>query len=802
MFLRGITAVFYLFLAMGLTAQEVSFFTEGTDDTFYDEGIVDVDHLGESLFEYTHPPGAEQYNDKVPCSTTSHNGSTSLKFDYLSAENGNWKVTIYLEDWATADIAGMDSLSFYVFSGTGLPAAALPLIGLKANENSGSGDVESTLLPLSEHNGEIPAGEWTRVGIPLDLFFNDNQNSELDFTEVKGIIFNQSESDGSERLILVDDLFAFKSLDEVPSVENLTASGYDSHAELTWDRPLDDLSYQIYASFDGGNTYEWRGETSENFYLDFVPEEGRNRDVYYRVMASSSGKASAPAEITTNIRDFTDEELINMTQRYAFRYFWEGAHHPTGMILERSNGNGTTVASGATGMGLMTMIVAHEREYRSRDAVKDRVISILNFLQNCERHHGAWSHWYNADTYQTKPFTPDDDGGDIVETSYVAQALIALRNYFDGDDSQSARIREKATALWEGIGWDWYRNDQNVLYWHWSPNIGFEKGMEVKGWNESLITYIMAASSPDHAISKRVYDQGWARNGDMVNERTFYDYEISLAPDWGGPLFWLHYTHLGINPHGLEDQYANYWVEHVNTIKIHQAYAIDNPYYYENYGENCWGLTASDDPDGYTAHQPWNNDNGTISPTAALSSMPYLPAEVMKVLKYLYRERGDELWGKYGPYDAFNDERDWVQDAYIGIDQGPIVLMMENHRTGLLWKNVMKDPDVQEGLEKLGFQYQANAIFDGIARPKRLDIRPNPVQHDVTISLPEVNAYYPVVVEVYDASGKQVMNRELSVTGADFRVNCSGLENGLYFLKISNGSSHYVGKLMKKDPAR
>ncbi len=267
-----------------------------------------------------------------------------------------------------------------------------------------------------------------------------------------------------------------------------------------------------------------------------------------------------------------------MVQRYAFRYFWEGAHQASGMALERTDGGSSTAASGATGMGLMAMIVAHEREYRPREEIKDRILKILSFLETCDRFQGAWSHWYNADTKHTQPFTTDDDGGDLVETSYVAQALVALKNYFSGTDAKSVQIREKADLLWKGVNWNWYRQyGQNVLYWHWSPNYLFAKNMKITGWNEALITYIMAASSPGYGIPKEVYTEGWARNGAMVSKRTYYGYEISLSPNYGGPLFWVHYSHLGINPHGLTDQYASYWQEHVNTVKIHAAYAVANP---------------------------------------------------------------------------------------------------------------------------------------------------------------------------------------------------------------------------------
>jgi hypothetical protein len=776
-----------LLLTLNIAAQEVYFFSEATDANFYDQGIVDVTNLGESVFEYTHPPGGPQYNDKVPASDHAYRGSTSLKFNYTSSANGNWRATIYRNDWSAVNIADMDSLSFYIFSENDIPSDALPLIGIRARNVAGTGDVNTNLYPLSEYNDDLPAGQWVRITFPLGVIMEDEENSSLDFENAMAVIYNQSENDGSSRLFFLDQITAFKYMEELLAVEDFTATGYDSHAELTWNHGSENISFRIYASFDDSQTFEVRGETAELYYLDFIPAEHQNQTVIYRLVAVLQETESEPAEASAEIRDFTDEELLDMVQQYTFRYFWEGAHQPTGMALERSNGNNSTAASGATGMGLMAMIIAHEREYHPREEVKDRILSILEFLENSERHHGAWSHWYNADTYETQPFSADDDGGDIVETSYVAAGLIAMKNYFTGADEKSVIIRETADKLWKEIDWDWYRNGgQNALYWHWSPNVGFKMNMRVTGWNESLVTYVMAASSPTHGIPAEVYDIGWARNGNMVRPRSFYGRTISLAPDWGGPLFWMHYSHLGINPQGLRDKYADYWQEHVNTALIHHAYAVDNPQNHEGYSEENWGLTASDSPGGYTAHHPVYNDNGTISPTAALASMPYTPEESMKALKYFYRERGQDLFGIYGPYDAFNDNLGWVQRAYIGIDQGPIVVMLENHRTGLLWNVVMQDEDVQAGLDKLGFEYQVVTSATPPPAAGELSVYPNPASDVVRINMPENFQHTSSDFRLFGLDGRLIMSIKIPSGTAVASFNSGGLKDGIYIIHVTN----------------
>jgi len=771
-------------------AQEIYFFEDGTNNNFYDQGILDVNNLGQSTFEHTYPPGGSptQWNDKVPCSTNAFKGTTSLKFNYTSSENGNWKVRIHRNDWSTANIEGLDSLSFYIYSEKALPKSVLPLVGLFCEEGT------SELYALANYNKNIPAAQWTHISFPLNTIIKNN--SGLDYKQVKAIVFNQSENNNTSRLILIDEISAFKSIVEVPAVSDFSVTGYDSHAELNWTHPAVGLSYRIYASFDEGQSFVLRKETTENSFMDFVPEEGRNSSVVYKIVSVIRNKESEPNEKAAKVRDFSDDELIDMVQEYSFRYFWEGAHQSTGTSLERSNGNGRTTASGATGFGLMAMIVAHERKYRPQEEVKDRILMILDFLETCDRHHGAWSHWYNSNTKKTQPFGADDDGGDIVETSFVAQALIALKNYFTGSDSKSIQIREKANTLWKEIEWDWYRqNNQNVLYWHWSPNYNFAKNMKVSGWNECLGTYIMAASSPTHTIPKEVYTNGWARNGNMVNpNRTYYGLNLNLARNWGGPLFWIHYSHHGINPHGLKDEYADYWQEHVNTAKIHYEYAKDNPLNFENYSEDCWGLTASDDPDGYTAHKPMDNDNGTVSPTAALASMPYTPAESMKALKYFYRERGAELFGKFGPYDAFNDSRDWVKKSYIGIDQGPIVIMIENYRTGLLWENVMKDTDVQAGLDKLDFQYEIINSAGKLKNSEPSTVYPNPATDRFFVRYGGINPSQSSVLKIYTIDGRLMKIQNMN--NSESSIDCSTLQDGLYVVHLFNGDKHFQSKLI------
>jgi hypothetical protein len=229
----------------------------------------------------------------------------------------------------------------------------------------------------------------------------------------------------------------------------------------------------------------------------------------------------------------------------------------------------------------------------------------------------------------------------------------------------------------------------------------------VEGYNECMILYVMAASSPTFPVPAIAYHEGWARSGDITTQREKYGFTLSLkhnsAEEFGGPLFWAQYSYLGLNPHNLKDKYADYWMENKNQTLINWKWCSLNPLEYAGYSENCWGLTASYSMNGYNAHAPGKgNDLGVISPTAALSSFPYTPEQSMNALKHFYYELGDKIWGEYGFYDAFSEQNNWYPQKYLAIDQGPAVIMIENYRTGLLWNLFMSAGEIRNGLKLLG----------------------------------------------------------------------------------------------------
>lgn len=410
--------------------------------------------------------------------------------------------------------------------------------------------------------------------------------------------------------------------------------------------------------------------------------------------------------MTGRLRAPTDTQLLDAVQRQTLRYFWDFAHPVSGLARERSNVafdyGLETVTSGGSGFGVMAIVAGVERGWIPRSEAAQRLLRSVRFLAKANAYHGVFPHFLDGETGRTIPFSRKDDGGDIVETSFLMMGLLAARQYFDGG-GEERELRDRINALWSEVEWDWHtQGGRDVLYWHWSPNNGWAMNHEIRGWNECLIAYVLAAASPRYPIKSDVYHRGWARDGAIRNGQRYYGIELPLGPAEGGPLFFAHYSFMGLDPRGLADRHADYWQQNVAHTAINRAHCLANPKGCKGYGEACWGLTACDNYKGYGAHAP-DNDLGVISPTAALGSMPYAPEHGMAALRHFYGALGGRLWTEYGFRDSFCEERGWFADSHLAIDQGPIVVMIENHRSGLLWKLFMSCPEVRAGLKTLGF---------------------------------------------------------------------------------------------------
>ncbi len=602
-------------------------------------------------------------------------------------------------------------------------------------------------------------------------------------------------------LCLLQVAFAAPVFAQPVAPSGFKTTGYDSHIELRWNKNPENniLGYRVYRQIEGEPDFSYVTflNFEQTYWLDFTGQQSGER--IYRINAITNTGQTGPYSVpdTAATQPMTDEELLDMVQAYTFRYFWDFAHPVSGLARER-NTSGETVTIGGSGFGVMAILVAIERGFITREEGLQRLLKIVLFLETADRFYGVFPHWMNGTTGEVVPFSSLDNGGDLVETAFLIQGLLTVREYFSGNSVDEIVLRTKITQIWEGVNWNWYRKqNQNVLFWHWSPNHNFAINHQIRGYNEALIIYLLAVASPTYGVPAQLYHLGWA-GGNYTNGSTYYGYKLDVGPARGGPLFFAHYSFMGFDPRNKHDNYADYFDHNRNHTLVNRAYCIDNPENHPGYSEVCWGLTASDDPFvGYLAHEATaDRDNGTISPTAALSSMPYTPAESMAALVHFYRDHGDKIWGPMGFYDAFNIGANWYAKSYLAIDQGPIINMIENHRTGLLWDHFMANPEIQTALDKIGFVSDPVSVQTTTTNSIQWDNFPNPAKNTITSRFQLVQPKN-VTLRIYDSTNRLLFTCiDRQRLASDQReIDLSGFEPGIYFLQLSTDEDSWTRKV-------
>ena len=782
-----------------LFAQGYTFFEDSPDNTFYDPS-----------WGYANSPSYLELRgtstNKFPVdSNIKYSGSNSLLLHWNSRSGGDWGIAVS-NYWFPYNITKVDSIVFMIFSQQFLSKVNFPVMYIEDIYNN-----KTTKIDVSKYINDLQPNTWKRFSVPLNIFKN---SIKVDYTQIKTIFWGQNISDAYEHKVWIDNVKMIPAYptDTIPPItpKNISIIGYEKHIELFWSQNAesDVIGYRIYRK--NGNNYELIKTVSENYYLDFF--DSNNVSYSYKVSAIdfSGNESNLSSEFSASTHYMTDEEFLDMVQRSTFRYFWENAHPVCELARERLGQE--PVAIGGSGFGVMSIIVAVERGFITREEAINRMLKILNFLYSkAETFHGAFPHWINGEAGKVIPFSQYDNGGDLVETSYMIQGLLTARQYFNKSDTLETQIRNLITKIWQRVEWSWYRRypTNDFLYWHWSPTFEWQMNMPIKGYNETMITYLLAIASPTFSIPAKLYHDGWARSSSYINGKWFYGYKLWVGWDWGGPLFFAHYSFLGFDPRNKKDSYANYFLNNKNHTLINRAYCIDNPKKFVGYNETTWGLTASDDPWGYLAHEPGNNrDNGTIAPTAAISSMPYTPKESIEALKNFYRNYGNKLYGFYGFKDAFNLTQNWFANSYLAIDQGPMIIMIENYRTGLLWNLFMANSEIQPMLNAIGFKPDSTATDVHNENIEVNDFKlignyPNPFNPTTTIvfSLPKREN---VTITVFNQLGEKVkVFKNMKGNIGENKIVWNGLNDdnipvssGIYLYKISLGNNALYGKMI------
>jgi exo beta-1,2-glucooligosaccharide sophorohydrolase (non-reducing end) len=707
--------------------------------SYYDRVVFDNSLTPDRYFyaqvEVQGPSTMETIAGRLPVDAEHfHTPPNALRLHWSSKKGGGWQAHIRVNEWRNRVLHFTgDTLTFWCYEPEPLSGQNLPRVVLRdAGRTSSYGVDLAPNLTLNDENHNftkplelapyfsgLRPGRWTRIAIPIRAFHSSTVHV-LDPQKIVAVVFSQGRVDGEAHTLLIDDISIEDSRQlaaqtALLAVRDVTATGYERHVEVAW-QPLTNTGvrhYVIYRSLEGG-PFEPVGIQVPGIrrWEDFLGATGKNAT--YKVAAVDrsfhQGSLSAPTSAITH--PMTDDELLTMVQQASFRYYWEGGSPVSGMARENIPGNDNIVATGASGFGVMALVVGVDRGFITREQGVERMLKIARFLERADRFHGAWAHFMDGSTGKALPlFGAYDDGADLVETSFMMEGLLTAREYFDRDTSSERELRDRITRLWQGVEWNWFRRDpkNDAIFWHWSPDYAWFIHFRLAGWNEVMITYLEAIASPTHAVPASFYYTGWAGGRSYSQPHKVEGVELKVGEAVGGPLFFTHYSFMGFDPRGIHDKYTNYFDQNRNMATINLRYCERNPAGYAGYGADDWGITAVDGPAGYVPYEPnpannYELDDGTIAPTGAISSMPYLPEASMRALKHFYQDKGAELWGPFGFRDAFNQQQDWVANINMGLNQAPMVVMIENYRTGLIWKTFMKNPEIKPALERIGFQ--------------------------------------------------------------------------------------------------
>jgi hypothetical protein len=677
------------------------------------------------------PSTLETHQEKFPVDKQHFKSPPNgLRLKWKSAPGGDWKMTLEISRrYARPFKFEGDALVFWCYSESEITPLNSPRLFLQDQNKHGT-----PATTLVKGNERIPARQWTLVKLPFATAMKSpyGGTDEPKFlpSNTVSITFLQGLDDNKDHTLYLDD-FQIRDANSDDTVApdaptSVSVRGYERHFDVSWSptNTGDLLSYRIYRSWDG-QAFEPVGvqQGSRTRYLDFVGPPGKKAQ--YRVTAIDiAGNESTPSPISTaaTTRELSDDELLTMVQEACFRYYWEAGHPKAGLAPEVLPGDPNLLALGGSGFGVMALIVGAEREFVPREKVAERMLTITRFLARADRFHGVWPHFLNGDTGKAVPFFGKyDNGGDLVETAFMMQGLLAARQYFTRDTPAEKEIRETITRLWREVEWSWYRKtpDSEVLYWHWSPDAGFHISHPLIGWNEAHIIYLLAIASPTHPVPAELYHTGWAgtsepaveyrrrwsrtTDGDQyVNGNTYYGTKLEVGEGTGSDLFFVHFSYMGFDPRGLRDRYTNYFKNNQAITRINHAYCVDNPRKFAGYAKNCWGLSVGINSGGGKPYP--RDDNGTISIMASLASTPYTPEESIAALKHFYRDHGAKVFGIYGFHDGFNETQNWFEEAYMALNQAPITVMIENHRTGLIWDRFMKNSEIRPALNAIGFK--------------------------------------------------------------------------------------------------
>lgn len=501
----------------------------------------------------------------------------------------------------------------------------------------------------------------------------------------------------------------------------------------------------------------------------------------------------------------TTAALLDTVQHASFLYFWNEANPANGLIRDRSQ-SWSPCSIASLGFGLSSICVGIDHGWVTREAGRDRVRTALQTLWTTPQGSGAsgfigYKGFYYHFLDMTTATRTWDSELSTIDTALLFAGVLDCKQYFTGSDTTETSIRALADSIYRRADWEFFRNATAGLYMGWKPGTGFSGYGLWRGYNEAMIMYILGLGSPTHPIPSGC----WTFWTGTYSWQTQYGQTYVIFP----PLFGHQYSHCWIDFRYIADAYMRakgitYFENSRRATLAQRAYAVANPGGWVGYSDSLWGLTASDSPTGYRARgaPPAQNDDGTITPTAPVSSLPFTPSEMLPVIRNLYFGY-PPLWGPYGFLDAFNLSvgGTWWDTDYIGIDQGPIVLMIENYLTNAVWDRFMQNPDVQLGLTRAGFQTVSGAGVEPRADAEELLAwgAPNPFTRTATIRfrLPQAG---PVRLAVFDLEGRQVsrlVDGERPAGEQAVTWEAGEVPSGVYYVRLEAGGRAVTKRLVR-----
>ena len=387
-----------------------------------------------------------------------------------------------------------------------------------------------------------------------------------------------------------------------------------------------------------------------------------------------------------------DDGFLDELERSSFCYFWEQASPQTGLVKDRANvrapDNGVVASIAATGFGLTALCIAHQREFLTTAEARGRVLTTLRFLwKKLPTHRGFFYHFANVNTGERIW----DSEVSSVDTAILLCGILTCRQHF-----QHSEVSLLAYNIFNRVDWTWLSEDTTLLPHGWTPEFGFLP-YRWSGYSELMMMYLMGLGSFSHPLHADAW-KAW--------KRTTFEYDGLRYIGSFAPLFVHQYSQAWFDFRRKRDQYTDYFQNSVIATEVHRRFCLELARQFPSYSEDLWGITASDSKKGYVV---WGGPpmigpiDGTVVPSAAAGSLPFLPQPAMRVLRTI-RDRYAQAWSQYGLVNAFNPLANWYDSDAIGIDTGISMLMAENARTGFVWKTFMKNPEAQRGMERAGFQ--------------------------------------------------------------------------------------------------